>query len=400
MKQRRPGVVSVVLVNYKGTEDTLTCVRALTELDWPAERLEIIVVDNDSGAEHVQRLSSSGLPMRLIQSGGNLGFTGGCNLGVAESSGEFVAFLNNDARPDPAWVSAAMDTFTEGVGAVASKVLDWDGQRIDFAAAAVTWYGMGYKPQAGQLDRGEFDDEKDVLFGTGAAMFIRADLFDELGGFDDRYFMFYDDVDLGWRLNLRGWRFRYQPRSVAFHKHHASMKSFGNFREEYLLERNALFTLYKNLGDEELAQVFPAALALAVRRAVARGGLDSTELDIRGSGRDDEASMPVPKSTMAGVFAIDQLVEQLPALTAARQDIQASRVRSDAELRELFGNRDEPAYPIERYLDGYANIVNSLWLPTERTHPYPRPAAHAPAAAAISLPRRIASALRRRLTGR
>jgi GT2 family glycosyltransferase/glycosyltransferase involved in cell wall biosynthesis len=362
VKDRRPGVVSVVLVNYKGTDDTLTSIEGLAAQDWPADKLEIIVVDNDSGADHVARLTSSSLEFTLIESGGNLGFTGGCNLGVEHSSGEVVAFLNNDARPDVTWIRAAMDTFASGadIGAVASKVLDWDGVNVDFTEAAMTWYGMGYKPHAGGPDTGAWETEKDVLFGTGAAMFIRAELFDQLGGFDDRYFMFYDDVDLGWRLNLLGWRFRYQPRSIAYHKHHASMNKFGDFRETYLLERNALFTLYKNLGQEQLDKALPGALALVVRRAVGRSELDSTELDLRNPGDDSVETRPVPKKGMAGIYGIDQFVEMLPSLTESRREIQSSRVKDDRQLLDLFGNRDEPAYPIESYLAGYDKIVASL----------------------------------------
>ncbi len=73
--------------------------------------------------------------------------------------------------------------------------------------------------------------------------------------------MFCEDVDLGWRLNLRGYRVRYEPRSIAYHRHHASLHGVDPARETYLLERNALAALYKNVSDETLATVLPAALA-------------------------------------------------------------------------------------------------------------------------------------------
>lgn len=362
MKNRRPGVVSVVLVNFRGTDDTIHAVSELQNLNWPADRLEIVVVENGSGDDSAQRLAELGDAIVLVDSGENLGFTGGCNLGVSRSSGEYVAFLNNDAKPHPDWIAEAVATFERGasIGAVASKVLDWEGERVDFVDGAITWYGMGYKPHAGEKDRGSWDEEKDVLFGTGAAMFIRASVFEELGGFDDDYFMFYDDVDLGWRLNLLGYRFRYQPRSLAFHKHHASMEKFGSFRETYLLERNALYTLYKNLDDEHLNEVLAGALLLATRRAIARGDLDSTELDLRNPGNDAQSERPVSKQTMAGIYAIDRFVELLPQMTAKRAAVQAGRVRSDRELSPLFGNTDEPAYPIDGYLRGYEKIVDTL----------------------------------------
>ncbi len=366
MRKSIPGVVSVVLVNFRGADDTVEAVRNLRQLDWPQDRLEIIVVENASGDGSLEKLRSIPGEIILIESKKNLGFTGGCNLGVQKASGEYIAFLNNDARPHPSWIAEGIAAFQgdPNIGAVASKVLDWEGTRIDYVGAAITWYGMGYKPHAGELDGGKWDVPRDVLFGTGAAMFIRTEVFRALGGFDDEYFMFYDDVDLGWRLNLLGYRFRFQPSSLVYHKHHASIEKFGAFREEYLLERNALYTLYKNLEDKSLAQTLPGALLLAVRRSTARGNLDTASLDLRIPGDDTERTMPVPKSTMAGVFALDQFVEKLPAMTVARQRIQSTRVRSDREVALLFGNLDEPAYSIPAYLKGYSNIVAALGIPS------------------------------------
>ncbi len=364
MKKSIPGVVSVVLVNFRGADDTIEAVRNLRELDWPADRLEIIIVENASGDDSLSKLKSIPGDIILVESKKNLGFTGGCNLGVEKASGEYIAFLNNDARPHKNWISEGISAFhgDPNIGAVASKVLDWEGSRVDYVGSAITWYGMGYKPHAGEVDRGKWDAPRDVLFGTGAAMFVRTEVFRQLGGFDDEYFMFYDDVDLGWRLNLLGYRFRFQPSSLVYHKHHASIEKFGAFREEYLLERNALYTLYKNLEDETLAQVFPGALLLALRRSTARGKLDTASLDLRVAGNDSERTMPVSKSTMAGVFALDQFVENLPAMAAARERIQSTRVRSDREVGLLFGNVDEPAYPIPAYQKGYASIVSALGI--------------------------------------
>lgn len=268
-----PGLVSVVLVNYRGAEDTVTCLRSFGGIDWPADRLELIVVDNASGDGSVERIRAEVAHAQVVCSEVNRGFAGGCNLGAAHARGEYLAFINNDARPGAEWIKAAVEVLRAqaDVGCVASKVLDWEGERIDFVDGSLTWYGMGYKRECEQPDTGEWDTPKDVLFATGAAMFVRADVYRAVDGFDDRYFMFYEDVDLGWRLNLLGWRVRYVPRSLAYHRHHASMKSYGPWREHFLLERNALMSLYKNLGEAKLAKALPAegdeAAGLA-RRAV------------------------------------------------------------------------------------------------------------------------------------
>lgn len=362
MPTLREGVVSVVLVNFRGTNDTLEAIKYLGEVDWPQERLEIIVVENASGDDSAERLRTEAQHVTLIVSPTNDGFAGGCNKGVAHSSGEYIALLNNDARPDPAWIRAAVARFEESpaVGAVASKVLDWEGRLVDYIGSAMTWYGMGYKPLTGELPPRVPDASADVLFGTGSAMFVRRSAFDEIGGFDERYFMFFEDVDLGWRLNLRGWRFVYEPASLAFHKHHASMSSFGSFKETYLLERNALYTLYKNADPALLAEALPAAMALSMRRAVTRAGLDSTSFDLRKPGGDAEDTLSVEKGAVSAMFAIDQFVENLPSLKKSRDEIQASRVVAGHRIWPLFDNADAPILQDKAYLRGYENLVEGF----------------------------------------
>ena len=365
MKSDHATTVSVILVNYRGAEDTLVAIRNLLDLDLdlPQGSLEIIVVDNNSQDGSLALFRESTLTFRVVESPENLGFAGGCNLGVRSSSGEFVAFLNNDARPEKGWISAALKEFQRDhrVGAVASRVLDWEGKKVDFVDSALAWYGMGYKPFVGEPSDRLGHDRKPVLFGTGAAMFVRRHVFDALGGFDESYFMFFEDVDFGWRLNLSGWKFMYVPESVARHKHHASMDKLGQFKETYLLERNALFTLYKNLSQERLDSALPAALALAVRRSVSKGGLDSAEFEItrsQGDGRFVEANLD--KEVLAGVYAIDQFTQALPRLMHERQRIQASRVVAEAVMWPLFGDVDAPVLPEAGYREGYENIVTAF----------------------------------------
>ncbi|MEU6131841.1 glycosyltransferase family 2 protein, partial [Saccharopolyspora sp. NPDC047091] len=194
--------VSVIVVNHRGAEDTITCLRAVRDqLDYPADRLELICVDNTPGSAEAARIRAAAPGATVLEPGENLGFAGGCNLGARTASGQVLAFLNNDARPDRDWVRAAVAVLRAEptVGAVASKVLDWEGELVDFVDGGLTWFGMGYKRFAGEPDDGSHDAPRDVLFGTGSALLVRAELFAALDGFDERFFMFYEDVDLGWR---------------------------------------------------------------------------------------------------------------------------------------------------------------------------------------------------------
>jgi GT2 family glycosyltransferase/glycosyltransferase involved in cell wall biosynthesis len=361
----RSGVVSVVLVNYRGADDTITCARAFDDVDWPRERLEIIVVDNDSGDDSVQRIRAAVPSVTVIDAGSNTGFAGGCNLGVAQATGEYIGFINNDARPHAKWVAEAVAIFDAepSVGSVASKVLDWEGKLVDYVDGSLTWFGMGYKREVEKPDSAAFDVPKDVLFGTGAAMFVRAALYRHVGGFDERFFMFYEDVDFGWRLNLLGHRVRYVPTSIAYHRHHVTMKKFGNFRESYLLERNALLAMYKNYDDASLAKALPAAMALTIRRSIARTGLDASSLDLqRSPGGDDVGTLSVPKMALTGPFAIDYFVDQLPSLLKSRSEIQGLRRRSDRELFPLFREAIEPAYGMPRYLAAHEVLIEAFGI--------------------------------------
>ncbi|MGW0893637.1 glycosyltransferase [Saccharopolyspora sp. NPDC002578] len=359
--------VSVIVVNYRGADDTITCLRAVRdELDYPADRLELICVDNSPGDDEAARIRQELPQVTVLDPGSNLGFAEGCNLGSRSASGQVLAFLNNDARPARDWVRAAVAVLRAEptVGAVASKVLDWEGELVDFVDGGLTWFGMGYKRHAGEPDDGGHDAPRDVLFGTGSALFVRAELFAALGGFDERFFMFYEDVDLGWRLNLRGWRVRYEPRSLTFHRHHASMSEVSSARENFLLERNALAALYKNVSDETLAKVLPAAMALAIRRATARGDVDARQLEMarRPEGPDFDDDVPISRDALAGMLAIDQFVELLPQLKEAREVEQAARVRTDADLVPLMRKAMEPAYPLPRYLAAHEVLVEAFGL--------------------------------------
>ena len=202
--------VSVILVNYRGADDTIAAAHFLRQTEWPQKDLEIVVVDNNSGDGSFERLTKELDDCVVVDSGANLGFAGGCNFGVSNSTGAIVAFLNNDAKPDVKWIAEAVQAIENDpkIGCVATKVLDWDGTKIDYVDGSLTWFGMGYKREAALTDEGAWDTPRNVLFPTGASMFVPRHIYDELDGFDERFFMFYEDVDFGWRVNLAGYDVR------------------------------------------------------------------------------------------------------------------------------------------------------------------------------------------------
>src|SRR5699024_5381652 len=136
---------------------------------------------------------------------------------------------------------------------------DDDLQRLDYAGGQMAFYGHGFAKDAGEVDHGE-QVTRPTLFASGGAMVVRRSVFIETGGFDESFFAFFEDVDFGWRLWLLGYEVRYVPRSVVSHHHHGTVERFGYPRERYLLERNALSTVFKNWGDERLSRILPASL--------------------------------------------------------------------------------------------------------------------------------------------
>ncbi len=321
------------------------------------------MVDNASGDGSAEVLTARFPDARVLALDLNTGFAGGCNYGAAQATGQYVAFLNNDARPDPAWLTEAVGALHRdtSVACVASKVLDWEGETVDFVDAALAFYGHGFKLHVGAPDGSIPDKAADVLFASGAAMVMPTDVFERVGGFDPRYFMFFEDVDLGWRLWLLGYRVRYVPESLVYHRHHRSMDGYGAWREHYLLERNALFTIFKNYDDENLGRVLPAALMLAVRRGVVLGEADAHVLDLeRGGGAEQETELAVAKQVLAPAYAIDGLVEHLDGLAETRRALQLARRRSDQEIVRLFRLPFHPNIGDPRFVSGFDAVVEAL----------------------------------------
>ncbi|WP_216395414.1 glycosyltransferase [Arcanobacterium phocae] len=347
--------VSVILVNYRGAQDTIDAVKYLRQTSWPQDQLEIVVVENNSGDDSLAKFREQIPNEVIVDAGKNLGFAGGCNLGVASSTGDVVAFLNNDARPDENWISAAVARIEADpkIGCVASKVLNWEGDKIDYVDGSLTWFGMGYKREAGWDYVGQGSSEKNVLFATGAAMFVPRHVYEELGGFDEKFFMFYEDVDFGWRVTLAGYDVRYVPTSIAYHRHHVSMNKFGNYREQYLLERNALACIYKNLGPDLLRTVFASALALANERGASRG-----EKEIDTANADAFVGTQIKKTAVTGAFAVGWFNENLEYFAALRKQVQATRVRDDSEILPLMRVALEPLEPYSAYLNAHKELVD------------------------------------------
>jgi GT2 family glycosyltransferase len=261
--------ISVIVLNYNSMAHLPANLASLAELDYPADRLQILLVDNDSSDDSLAWAAVQYPQVQQIHNGSNLGFAAGNNQGAAAATGEWLAILNPDTRVKADWLRELVKPTQQepAVVCVASKMLTWEGTAVDFADAALNFMGWGNQPGLGSENLGQFDTGKPFLFACGGAMLIRRDVFLTTGGFDPDYFAYFEDVDLGWRLWLLGHKIVYAPQAVVYHRHHGSWDAVSDVKRWLLAERNTLFTIVKNYEDDHLAAILPGAILLLLQRA-------------------------------------------------------------------------------------------------------------------------------------
>src|SRR5581483_7257636 len=225
----------------------------------------------------------------------------------------------------------------------------WDGKAIDFVGGAVNFYGHGFQPLHGR-PAGEDDTDaiRPVLFACGGSMAARRDVFLASGGFDEDYFAFFEDIDLGWRLWVLGYRILYVPTATAYHKGHATGSKLPAHQLRVLYERNAMATLIKNYDDANLARVLPAALLLAGKRALVYGKVHDEPF--RPWARDGEDTQRVERVGLSHVVALADLADGADAVWSKRAVVQAARRRPDREILGLLGSPFETNCLDEEYM--------------------------------------------------
>lgn len=239
-----PALFSVIIPNWNGARHLPTCLNALRQQTYPC--VELIVADNASTDGSRELLTRDYPEVRLVPLSENRGFTGACNAGMGAARGQYVALLNNDTEVDLNWVAEVVAAFERHpeAGLVASKMLLFD--RRDHIHTAGDFYGVDGWPGnrgAWQRDEGQFDDETYVFSACGGSSAYRRAMLDEIGLLDDDFFFSMEDIDLGWRAQLVGWRCVYAPKAVVYH-HLAA--TGGGVTSSFYDGRNAIYVLVKN----------------------------------------------------------------------------------------------------------------------------------------------------------
>jgi GT2 family glycosyltransferase len=260
-----PTRVAVVVLTFDSArwlEGCLGSLRAARAAS-PGIDLDLIVVDNASRDGTPARIRAGWPEATLLESGGNLGFAGGNNLGMRlalERGAEFVYLLNPDTEVDPAFLSEALAVAwaEPGAGAVQSLLLlGREPGRINTAGNQIHFLGFGYcgsyrrpLPEAPPAPR-------EIAFASGAGVLYRAEALRQVGLLDEALFLYQEDQDLGWRLRLAGYPNLVAPRSVVIHHYEFTRRQ----QKYYYLERNRYWVLGKNLRLRNLLLLFPFLLA-------------------------------------------------------------------------------------------------------------------------------------------
>jgi GT2 family glycosyltransferase len=244
MKSDSP-LISVVILNWNGQQVVEKCLKSLQEQTHSP--LELIVVDNgstDGSAELVKK----GFPdVKLIVNKNNLGFGGGNNVGIKASQGRYIMMLNNDTRLDPHCIEELRRCIEESdqYGACASKILlEYEDNLIDAAGIVVCPDGLSIG--RGRLEKGNtYDEEAEVFFASDCACLYRREMLEDIGLYDEDFFAYADETDMGWRAQLAGWKCIYNPKAVVYHFHSASAGTYSPFKA-YLVERNRIWVAIKS----------------------------------------------------------------------------------------------------------------------------------------------------------
>lgn len=238
--------VSVIILNWNGRQLIGECLDSLFQQDY--HDFEIIVVDNGSTDQSIDFINNNySDKVKLIALNENKGFAAGNNVGIADSKGEYILLLNNDTKVDPNWIKELVQAAEEDqtIGSCASKIVNYY-QPDEFDTLGHLMYPDGLNRGRGKFekDQGQYNTQEEVFFASGCAALYRKKMLDEIGLFDEDFFAYGDDTDIGVRTRLAGWKCIYVPTALVYHKSSASSAPYSPWKI-YLVERNRILILFK-----------------------------------------------------------------------------------------------------------------------------------------------------------
>lgn len=243
-------LVTVVVPTLAADSRLRDCVQSLARQT--RQDFEVLIVDNSG--QGLARKNAAAPGARVIENPRNLGFGAAINQGVRASSSVYVATLNDDAVAQPRWLEVLVCALERrpDAGMCASQVRLYGEDRLDSAGMLIARDGSSKQRGHGRLPE-DFPVAEEVLLPSGSAALYRRSMLEEVGGFDESFFLYCEDTDLGLRARWRGWKCLYAPGALVEH-HYSHSAGRASPVKAYFVERNRLFVVAKN---------FPAGMAAA-----------------------------------------------------------------------------------------------------------------------------------------
>lgn len=255
--------VIVIIVSFNGQAYWPDLLPTLVQEKYINFDLEIVVVDNNSNDGSAEYIAANFSEITLLRSPENLGFVGGNNLGyqyALERGAQYIYLLNQDTVISPGFLQPLYDFSRNNIfGSLQSKINLWpDKNRINTTGNIIYFLGFGYGAESGLVDNKNHFIQK-IDYASGAGVWLSMDVLKKLGGlFDEKMFMYLEDLDLGWSLSLLGYDNYLIPESQIYHKY-----DFGrSMKNVYWFERNRLWVAFKNYKIGTLLLLFPAGIIM------------------------------------------------------------------------------------------------------------------------------------------
>jgi len=312
--------LTVALTNHNGQSLLETMLPSLSAQTLTG--FATIVVDDASDDDSVAFLRERWPQVRVIELRARVGVTGAMNAALEAASSELVGLFNNDMELEPqclAQLVAALDRHPEA-GSATPKMLDFaDRSIIDGAGDELNWRGGGRRRGHGERDNGQYDVAEEVFAPCGGAAVYRRDALDAVGGFDEAYFAYYEDIDWGFRAQLAGFRCRYVPTAVLYHRGSATLGRGMTDFNSYQLWRNPIWLI---------AKCYPAAALMRHAPQLLRGQLGNLLTAVR--------------ERKLGVWAraMRDAARGLPAALRKRRELQRTRAIGLSRLEHAARTRE------------------------------------------------------------
>ena len=258
-------LVSIVIVNYNARrflDELLTSVSMQSYAP-----VEVLFVDNGSADDSVGFVRERFPDVTVIENGENLGYGVANNVGIRAAAGAYIFLLNTDTIITPDSISSLvdfMDRHPEAGAAQSKLLLGLQGALIDSAGSFMTRSGFLHHHGWSDVDGPEYAHEFEIFSGKGASLILRRSVIDQVGLFDDDFFLYFEESDLCWRIWLAGHTISYVPASVVYHEGGGITRTLPIAFLEYESFKNRLCSLTKNLGIRKFLQVVPLHLLLCV----------------------------------------------------------------------------------------------------------------------------------------